>query len=367
MSALSIRFSSPIVVSPYEFRWFDVEIPEPGPYEAVFRNRACLICGSDLHLYKGLHPFAPLPACCGHEVAADVVEVGSKVTTLVEGDKVYVSGTGASKLPCGRCFHCVRGEPSKCENKESPLSFSVDGKPVERFPSGFGEYTIGHEAHAYRLPDNISYYEAAVTTDLAYVIGVVRRSGAGMGHTAAILGAGPIGLRTLEVARLAGVSKLIVSEPVEYRLECSEKLGADLTVNPKTADPVEAVLKATNGKGVDYVFDTAGNLNATRQGLKMLKTGMGGVGTHILMGLYEEPSLNLNLSEFMFRAGKITAEWGIREGRNENVRDAIHLMAEEKMNIMEWITHKMPEDKAVEAMEMLINKDDSAIGVEIIH
>ena len=98
-----------------------------------------------------------------------------------------------------------------------------------------------------------------------------------------------------------------------------------------------------------------------------MKTGMGGVGTHILMGLYEEPSLNLNLSEFMFRAGKIVAAWGIRDRRNENVRDAIHLMAEEKMNIMEWITHKMPEDKAVEAMEMLINKDDSAIGVEIIH
>jgi L-iditol 2-dehydrogenase len=367
VSDLSFRFPSPIVVRPNEFQWFEVEIPEPGPYEVVFRNRACLICGSDLHLFKGLHPFAPLPACCGHEVAADVVEVGSKVSSLVEGDRVYVSGTGASSIPCGKCFHCVRGEPSRCENKESPLSFSVDGKTVERFPSGFGEYTIGHEAHAYRLPDNVSYYEAAVTTDLAYVIGVVRRSGTGIGHSAAILGAGPIGLRTLEVARYAGISKIIVSEPVEYRLECAEKLGADIIVNPMTVDPVKEVLTATNGKGVDYVFDTAGNLNATQQGLKMLKTGMGGTGTHILMGLYEKPGLNLNLSEFMYKAGKIVAEWGIREGRNQNVEDAIHLMAEEKMNIMEWITHKMPEEKAVEAMEMLINKDDKAIGVEIIH
>jgi L-iditol 2-dehydrogenase len=364
---LPLRFSSPVVVRPYELKWFDVELPDPGPYEVVYRNRACLICGSDLHLYKGLHPFAPLPACCGHEVAADVVEVGSKVSELVEGDRVYVSGTGASPVPCGECLHCVRGEASRCENKRAPISFSVDGKTVSRFPSGFGEYTYGHVASAYRLPENVSYYEAAVATDLAYVIGVVRRSGAGLGDVVAILGAGPIGLRALEVVRNAGVSKVIVSEPVGYRLDCAEALGADVLVDPKTVDPVEAVAAATNGDGVDYVFDTAGSLGATMQGLKMLRSGMGGLGTLVLMGLYEEPDLTVNLSELMYKAGKIVAEWGIREGRSRNVHDALHMMAKKRVNIMKWITHRMPEMKAVEAMEMLINKDEGAIGVEIVH
>jgi L-iditol 2-dehydrogenase len=361
------RFSSPIVVHPYEIKWFDVELPDPRPYEVVFRNRACLICGSDLHLYKGLHPFAPLPACCGHEVAADVVEVGSSVTSLSRGDRVYVSGTGATPIPCGKCLNCVRGKPSKCENKEAPLSFSVDGKPVSRFPSGYGEYTMGHEAHAYKLPENVSYSEAAVTTDLAYVIGVVKRSRAGMGHTAAILGAGPIGLRTLEVARLAGISKIIVSEPVDYRLDCAESLGADVVINPSNSDVVEEVDATTNGNGVDYVFDTTGNLKATQQGLKMVKTGIGGMGTLILMGLYEDPVLSINLSEYMYKAGKIVAEWGIREGRTQNVVDAISLMKEKKVNIMKWITHQLPEAKSGEAMEMLIRKDEKAIGVEIVH
>ncbi|MCW4048866.1 MAG: zinc-binding dehydrogenase [Candidatus Bathyarchaeota archaeon] len=360
------RFSSPIVVRPYELSWFDVELPDPEPYDVVFRNRACLICGSDLHLYKGLHPFAPLPACCGHEVAADVVEVGSKVSTLVEGDRVYISGTGANLVPCGECIQCVRGEASRCENRKAPISFSVDGKPVSRFPSGFGEYTYGHEAYAFKLPDNVSYYEAAVTTDLAYVIGVVRRSGAGIGHVAAILGAGPIGLRTLEVARLAGISKIIVSEPVDYRRDCAEELGADFLIDPKMTDAVDEVLAATNGKGVDYVFDTSGSLAATRQGLKILKRGVGGLGMLVLMGLYEEPSLTVNLSELMYKAGKIVAEWGIREGRTQNIHDALHMLAEEKLSIMKWITHRLPEDKAVEAMEMLINKTEQAIGVEIV-
>lgn len=367
VSGMPLRFSSPVVVRPYELKWFDVELPDPGPYEVVYRNRACLICGSDLHLYKGLHPFAPLPACCGHEVAADVVEVGSMVSDLVEGDRVYVSGTGASPVPCGECLHCVRGEASKCENKRAPISFSVDDKTVSRFPSGYGEYTYGHMASAYRLPENVSYYEAAVATDLAYVIGVVRRSGAGLSDVVAILGAGPIGLRALEVVRNAGVSKVIVSEPVGYRLDCAEALGADVLVDPKTVDPVEAVHAATNGDGVDYVFDTAGSLGATMQGLKMLRSGMGGLGTLVLMGLYEEPDLTVNLSELMHKAGKIVAEWGIREGRSRNVHDALHMMAEKRVNIMKWITHRMPEEKAVEAMEMLINKEEGAIGVEIVH
>jgi len=158
-----------------------------------------------------------------------------------------------------------------------------------------------------------------------------------------------------------------VSEPVGYRLDCAEALGADVLVDPKTVDPVEAVAAATNGDGVDYVFDTAGSLGATMQGLKMLRAGMGGLGTLVLMGLYEEPDLTVNLSELMYKAGKIVAEWGIREGRSRNVHDALHMMAEKRVNIMKWITHRMPEMKAVEAMEMLINKDEGAIGVEIVH
>lgn len=101
---LPLRFSSPVVVRPYELKWFDVELPDPGPYEVVYRNRACLICGSDLHLYKGLHPFASLPACCGHEVAADVVEVGSEVSELVEGTGCMSRAQGPARFPAGSAF-----------------------------------------------------------------------------------------------------------------------------------------------------------------------------------------------------------------------------------------------------------------------
>jgi len=364
---VGVKFKSPIVVEPDAFTWFDVELPDLGPYEVLFRNRACLICGSDLHVYKGLHPFAPLPACCGHEVAADVVAVGSKVASLQIGDRVYVAGTGASPIPCGHCRNCVRGNPRQCLNPHVPTSFEVGGRRVARFPSGYGEYTIGHEGYAYKIPENVSYFEAAVTTDMAYVIGVVQRSGATIGDTAVILGAGPIGLRTLEAARLAGISQVIVSEPVDYRRAMAKELGADAVVNPREEDAVDRVMKLTDGAGVDVVYDTAGAGQATKQGLAMLKTKIGGAGTLCLMGLYERPDLTFNASDLMRKAGKIVAEWGIATNRRKNIEDALMLMGQGRLHVLKWITHKLPERRADEAMRMLIEKKDGAIGVEIIH
>lgn len=359
-------FKSPIVVEPYKFKWFSVQLPDLGPHEAIFRIKACLICGSDLHVYKGLHPFAPLPACCGHEVAAEVAEVGREVNSLKVGDRVYVAGTGARTVPCGQCFNCIRGDAANCTNARSSASFKVDGKNVARFPSGFGEYTIGHEGFAYKIPQNVSYYEAAVTTDMVYVTGVVKRSGAGLQDSAVILGAGPIGLRTLKIAKLVGVPQVIVSDPLNYRLEMAGELGADEVVNPNKEDAVDRVMKITNGRGVDFVYDTTGNPNATNQGLSMLKRKVGGKGTLCLMGLYEHPDLTINVSDIMHKAGRIMAEWGIGD-ESKDIEDVLSMMSQGKLDILKWITHKFPENKADEAMMMLIEKKDNAIGVEITH
>ena len=253
-------------------------------------------------------------------------------------------------------------------NSSSSISIKIGRKVVSRFPSGFGEYSINHEARAYRIPDNVSFYEAATTTDVSYVTGVVKRSGAGIGNNALVIGAGPVGLRTLEVAKAAGVSPIIVSEPIGYRLAKAKELGAEAIVNPLEEDPVEQVMELTDGSGVDIVYDTAGNLNATKQGLEMLKTRIGGAGRLYLMGLYEAPHDNLtfNISDLMHKAGAISAEWG-RGSNPEIIQASLNMMSEGKLNILKWITHKMPENRADEAMLMLIEKRENAIGVEIVH
>jgi threonine dehydrogenase-like Zn-dependent dehydrogenase len=364
---MGIHFQTPIVVEPYQFTWFDVTLPDPGPYEAVFRNKACLVCGSDLHVYKGLHPFAPLPACCGHEVAAEVVSVGSKVSSINVGDRVYVAGTGATPIPCGHCYNCTIGKTRRCRNPHIPTQFMVNGKKVARFPSGFGEYTMGHESQAYRLPEEVSFAEAAVTTDAAYVLGVVKRSPMQIGDAIAILGAGPIGLRTLAIAKAGGAARTIVSDPVAYRLRCAQALGADEIVNPAEENPVEKILELTDGEGVKVVYDTTGNSVATQQGLEILTTTRGGRGTLCLMGLYETPHLTFNVSKLMYKAGRIVAEWGIAANGRQHIQEALDLIRHKRLNVTKWISHQLPEQKADEALLMLINKANNAIGVEIIH
>jgi threonine dehydrogenase-like Zn-dependent dehydrogenase len=202
---------------------------------------------------------------------------------------------------------------------------------------------------------------------MAYVIGVVKRSGAEIGDSAIVLGAGPIGLRTVEATRLAGITPIIVSEPVDYRLEHAKELGAQELINPVKEDAVRRVMELTYGEGVDYVFDTTGSARATAQGVEMLNTRFGGAGTLVLMGLYENPELTINASELMRKAGRIVAEWGVRITRRKNIEDALRLMSEGKLNVSKWITHQLPESQAEEGMKMLIEKREGAIGVEIVH
>lgn len=246
-----------------------------------------------------------------------------------------------------------------------PTNFYIGGKGVARFPSGFGEYTIGHEGSTYKLPDNISYYEAATITDLAYVIGVVRRSKAKLGDSVVILGAGPIGLRALEVVKAAGIYPVIVSEPEDYRAKMALELGADYIINPLKEDVIRKVMEISGGFGVNFVYDTVGNADVTNQGLAMLKIGVGGTGVLCLMGLYENSKLTINVSDLMHRAGKIVSEWGF--SIRKDVNEAITMISQHKVHISKWITHKFPENMANEAMMMLIEKKENAIGVEIIH
>ena len=154
---------------------------------------------------------------------------------------------------------------------------------------------------------------------------------------------------------------------MDYRLECARDLGAGELINPVDEDAVARVMDLTDGEGVDYVFDTTGSARATAQGVEMLNTRFGGMGTLVLMGLYENPELIIDTSVLMRKAGRIVAEWGVRSTRRENIEDALRLMGEGRLNVSRWITHQLPESRAEEAMSMLIEKREGAIGVEIIH
>lgn len=257
----------------------DVECADPGPGQVRVRVTHCGICHSDLTTIES--PGGPVPAVFGHEAAGVVDGVGPGVTRLVPGDHVMLSPFA----PCGTCYFCVRDETTLCVEASSMFAgtlpdgtspLSCGGQMVYRGlgVAGFGQYTVVFESAAVRIdPD--------VPLEVAAVIGCAVQTGVGAvlntarveeGATVLVMGLGGVGISVVQGARLAGASRIIVSDPVAGRRDAAAHFGATDVIDPTTVDVVEEAKRLT-GVGVDYAFDAAGagplveaGLNATRPG-----------------------------------------------------------------------------------------------------
>jgi len=265
----------------------DLEIAAPGPGQVVVRVAACGICHSDLSLIDGTG--APTPVVLGHEAAGVVVEVGAGVRSVRPGDPVMLTPLPA----CGRCYFCVRGQPTICVDAltlftgllpdgTSPLS--RQGALVHRGlgVGGFGEYALVVENGAVPLPPD-------VPLDLACLCGCALQTGVGAvlntarvepGATVLVMGLGGIGISVVQGARLAGATRIIVSDPVEARRHAAADLGATDVLDPAEDDVAVRARELTGGIGVDYAFDAAGSARLVETGITACRNG----GTTVMVG-----------------------------------------------------------------------------------
>jgi S-(hydroxymethyl)glutathione dehydrogenase/alcohol dehydrogenase len=265
----------------------DIEIEAPRAGEVLVRVVNCGVCHSDVSQIDGTFD-PPVPIVLGHEAAGVVAEVGAGVTSLAPGDTVMLTPCP----PCGTCYFCVRGEHSICHNAsaiatntfpDGSTRLSRAGEVVYRGIGlgAFAEYVVVQETGAVRIPDD-------TPLEVACVIGCAVQTGVGAvlntarveeGATVLVMGLGGIGASIVQGARIAGASRIIVSDPVASRRDAAALFGATDAIDPTTDDVMGEVMRIT-GVGVDYAFDAVGNAALVETGVYATRNG----GTTVIVG-----------------------------------------------------------------------------------
>lgn len=240
----------------------ELPVPRPGEDEVLIRVVAAGICGSDVKILKDQHPCFP-PVVLGHEFSGEIAEVGKAVRGWSAGDRVVSEAHG---YVCGRCPYCLSGKRHLCPSKRA-LGWGIDG--------GFAEYVKVPAWLLHRIPEAVSYEQAALAEPTAVVVhGMLERARVEPEDSVVVLGCGTLGLVALQMAKAEGASWVMITgaaEDEKTRLKTAAELGADYTVNVDEGDPVPVVMERTRGMGADLVVDLSGSPRAIRQGLHMVR------------------------------------------------------------------------------------------------
>ena len=218
----------------------DMPAPEPVVDELLIRIKACGICGSDVHGYDGSTGRRLPPLVMGHEAAGIVESVGSAVSGFRPGDRVTFDST----VYCGTCFYCLRGQANLCDNREV-IGVST---PSFRRMGAFAEFVTVPARIAYPLPDNLPFAHAAMIEAVSVAVHAVSLTPIALDDAVVVVGAGMIGLLTVQAVRQSGAGKVIVVDLDETRLGLARGLGATHTINSRNADVIPRILEQTDGQ-----------------------------------------------------------------------------------------------------------------------
>jgi L-iditol 2-dehydrogenase len=319
--------------------------PRPGPGEVLVRIRAVGICGSDVHYFvEGrIGRFVVTgPIVLGHECAGEVSELGAGVKGLAEGDPVAVE----PGWPCGRCPFCRAGRYNLCPDVRFLATPPDDG--------AFAEYLAVPADFAFKLPGGMSFAAGAMMEPLAVGLHAARRAGVLAGSSAAVVGAGPIGLLTLEAASAFGATRVFVSDVVEKRLAMAQELGAEKAFNAAKVDVVAEVLGASGG-GVDFAFECAGAPQALGDCIRMLRPG----GTLTLVGMTAEGTFPVDVGSLL--AGELDVKTVFRYAHCYPL--AIELVRTGRVRVEPLITHRFPLERTGDALRFARDHKADAIKV----
>jgi L-iditol 2-dehydrogenase len=313
----------------------DIKLRRLKPGEVLLKVHACGICGTDIHIYEGAEGSATVfpPVILGHEFAGEVCEIGSGVKDVRIGDRVAVD----PNIYCGKCYYCRNGKSHLCE-RLTAIGVTIDG--------GFAEYCIVPDSQVYHLPENVSYAEGALGEPIACCLHGIDLAGIIPGDTVLIIGGGTIGLIMLQMAKLAGAARLILSEPVKQKRELALKLAADLVIDPVHED-FEQALKSHTDRGVNIAIECVGIKQTMQQAVQSVCKG----GTIMMFGL-TPPGCEIPLKPFDVFRRELTIKSSFINPFTQ--ARAIELLGSGRIQVKELISRIVSLDNIVEFFE----KDD---------
>ena len=300
-------------------------VPVPEPFDVLVQVAACGICGSDVHGYDGTSGRRIPPIVMGHEAAGIVAAVGAEVRGFAVGDRVTFDST----VYCGLCAFCRKGEVNLCDDRQV---VGVSCGDYSR-AGAFAEYVAVPARIVYKLPENLAFAEAAMLEAVSVALHAVAVSELKGGETALVIGAGMIGLLTLQAARVAGCSQVFVADIDATRLNSAAGLGADKTILASGAELTQEILRLTRGRGVDVVLEAVGRNETIAAAIDCVRKG----GTATLIGNIT-PQVNLPLQKVVSRQIRLQGSCA----SSGEYPKAMELMAEEKIRVGPLITAVAP-------------------------
>jgi len=337
----------------------DKPIPEIGPQDALIRVTTTTICGTDVHILKGEYPVAK-GLTIGHEPVGVIEKLGSGVTGFKEGQRVIAGAI----TPSGWSHACLCG----CGSQDG-AGTKHGWKAIGGWK--FGNTIDGCQAEYVRVPDalaNLAPVDDNVTDEQVLMCPDIMSTGfAGaetggirIGDMVAVFAQGPIGLCATAGAKLMGATTVIAVDTVPARLEMAKRMGADFVVDFKAEDPVAAIMRLTDGRGVDVAIEALGTQATFESSLRVLRPG----GILSSLGVYSS-DLRIPLDAFAAGLGEKSIRTSLCPGGKERMRRMLEVISSGRVDLGGLVTHRFTLDQIEEAYELFANQRDGVLKVAI--
>ncbi|MDQ0338039.1 L-gulonate 5-dehydrogenase [Caldalkalibacillus uzonensis] len=298
--------------------------------EVLVKVKMVGICGSDMHIYHGSNPLATLPRVIGHEVTGEIVEVGKHVSRCLVGDKVVIEPI----ITCGQCYACRKGRKNVCTNLEV-LGVHRDG--------GMQEYLVIPEDLVYKVDQNMDWSTAVLVEPFTIGAQAVWRGNVQAGDVVLIMGAGPIGLCCLQMAKLRG-AKCIVTDLRDERLEFAKMWGADYIINASRTNVINEVMSITGREGANVVIDAVCTPQTFENAVDLAS-----VAGHIVIlgfntGFSKIVQLPITKKELTICGSRL---------QTNKFPEVIKLFQNQSLRVDGMVTHQFPVENIKQAIELI--------------